>query len=170
MTFESDLLEQAKDLAEKEPQKPKQASLKRAVSAAYYALFHFLVSEAASFMVKGTGQKGIRLVFQRAFVHGHMKKVAVSFAGGTVPDHWKGPMARQPVSRELKQVSTAFVDLQAARHEADYDLTHHLSRKDALDLIERSKRAITAWRKIRGTLEANVFLAALLVNERIPKS
>jgi len=46
MPFAEDLLEQAKHLANREPKRPEQASLRRAVSTAYYALFHLLVSEA----------------------------------------------------------------------------------------------------------------------------
>lgn len=48
MPFPDDLLEQAYDLAQKEATDPKQASLRRAVSTAYYALFHLLVEEAVS--------------------------------------------------------------------------------------------------------------------------
>ena len=40
MSFPNDLLEQARHLANREPKRPKQASLRRAVSTAYYALFH----------------------------------------------------------------------------------------------------------------------------------
>jgi hypothetical protein len=43
----SDLIEQAQHLAKREPNRPRQASLRRAVSTAYYALFHMLISDAA---------------------------------------------------------------------------------------------------------------------------
>lgn len=36
------LLEQAEHLLDVDPRKPKQASLRRAMSAAYYSLFHLL--------------------------------------------------------------------------------------------------------------------------------
>ena len=45
MAFHQDLLKQAIQLARNESRKPKQASLRRAVSTAYYALFHFLIYE-----------------------------------------------------------------------------------------------------------------------------
>jgi hypothetical protein len=47
MSFPNDLLEQARHLANREPKRPKQASLRRAVSTAYYALFHLLGIETA---------------------------------------------------------------------------------------------------------------------------
>src|ERR1700722_19345356 len=47
MSFPIDLLEQARHLANREPKRPKQASLRRAVSTAYYAIFHLLSIETA---------------------------------------------------------------------------------------------------------------------------
>jgi hypothetical protein len=47
VSFPNDLLEQARHLANREPRRPKQASLRRAVSTAYYALFHLLSIETA---------------------------------------------------------------------------------------------------------------------------
>ena len=41
-----ELLEQARRLALLDRRRPKQANLRRAVSAAYYSLFHFLVDES----------------------------------------------------------------------------------------------------------------------------
>ncbi len=46
MPLAQDLLEQARHLANREPKRPKQASLRRAVSRAYYALFHLLTAAA----------------------------------------------------------------------------------------------------------------------------
>ena len=46
-----DLLEQAVRLAKLDVKKPKQANLRRAISSAYYALFHMLVDEACRVQV-----------------------------------------------------------------------------------------------------------------------
>lgn len=69
MAFADDLLEQAHHLARREKKKPKQASLRRAVSTAYYALFHLLVAAAVA------NWKNIeqRPDLARAFEHGRMK-------------------------------------------------------------------------------------------------
>jgi hypothetical protein len=48
MGFADDLLEQAYHLLNKDGDDPKEASLRRAVSTAYYALFHLLIDEAVS--------------------------------------------------------------------------------------------------------------------------
>ena len=53
MTLARDLLEQATYLSQREKTRPKQASLRRAVSAAYYAVFHLLNSEAVDILEEG---------------------------------------------------------------------------------------------------------------------
>lgn len=169
MSYSSDLLAQARHLAGKEPRRPKQASLRRAVSAAYYSLFHLLVSEAASSMLRGRERSGIHPVFRRAFVHRHMRGVAESFKDGTVPKAWQAPMGGAPVSEDLRDVASAFVDLQEARHEADYDFGRRFIRSEVRDLIEAAERAASSWQNVRGDPEGQVFLTALLINERIPK-
>ena len=47
MSLASDLLDQANTLAGLDPKKPKQASLRRAISAAYYSGFHLLIDDGA---------------------------------------------------------------------------------------------------------------------------
>ena len=69
MAFHNDLLEQAIGLVHKEPKKPKQASLRRAVSTANYALFHMLISEASANWNRAT----LRTALGRAFDHSIMK-------------------------------------------------------------------------------------------------
>jgi hypothetical protein len=46
MSLHMDLLQQARRLARLDPNRPRQANLRRAVSAAYYALFHYLIDQA----------------------------------------------------------------------------------------------------------------------------
>ena len=46
MSAHGDLLQQAFHLATIDAKKPKQANLRRAVSSAYYAVFHLLIDEA----------------------------------------------------------------------------------------------------------------------------
>jgi len=51
MSLARDLLEQAQHLSRREPRRPRQASLRRAISAAYYAMFHLMVQEATTLLV-----------------------------------------------------------------------------------------------------------------------
>ena len=58
MSLPRDLLAQATLLATKEPRRPRQASLRRSVSASHYALFHLLVDTAARRLVSGNDRQG----------------------------------------------------------------------------------------------------------------
>ena len=77
MSLALDLLEQARHLSRREPRRPRQVSLRRAISAAYYALFHLMIQEATGILV---ARPELRTKFARAFEHGEMKAVSRAFA------------------------------------------------------------------------------------------
>ena len=111
MSFAEDLLEQAYHLSNKDGSTPKQASLRRAVSTAYYALFHLLIDEA----VGKWGVEHQRGTLARTFEHGSMSKVCEEFVKGFY-------IAKEPPDLlPLKNVAQTFSDLQQQRHIADYD-------------------------------------------------
>lgn len=161
MTLHRDLMHQARMLARHEPRRPKQASLRRAVSAAYYALFHLLTSEAADRLITGPGREFLRAVLRRAFDHATMKETCREIVKPNAGKLAKG-MDGIAVPVALKDVAEAFVELQQARHEADYDSFRTFTRAEALDLVDLAEQAFTNWRAIRRTIPADVFLAALL--------
>src|SRR5258708_8316828 len=73
MGYADDLLELAQLLANLEPTNPRQACLRRAVSTAYYALFHLLISEATL----NWGRLELRSELGRIFEHGRMKNASM---------------------------------------------------------------------------------------------
>ncbi|MBM3551191.1 MAG: hypothetical protein FJX45_05355 [Alphaproteobacteria bacterium] len=100
-------------MAINEPRRPKQASLRRAVSAAYYAIFHLLVEDAAR-QLATANPAGLREKIRRAFAHTEMKKVCRDFArtkNRAPPDNLKTFLSTR-LSPELISVAGAFVDLQ----------------------------------------------------------
>ena len=160
MSLAEDLLDQAEHLARKERKKPKQASLRRSISTTYYALFHFLI-DAAVKEVPRASRPGLR----RAFTHAAMKNISQSFAAGKpdLPHPLKSSPAT-PVPTNLRQVAGAFVNLQDARHEVDYDLTLRFTRSEALDHLSTARDAISAWKQIQhqDTDQARLYLFCLL--------
>jgi hypothetical protein len=84
MSFANDLLEQSYHLAHRDTGTPKQASLRRAVSTACYAIFHLLIDEA----VNAWSVERQRGVLARTFDHGRMKGVCddvlKTVAGGAI--------------------------------------------------------------------------------------
>jgi hypothetical protein len=153
MAFADDLLEQAEFLANREAIEPKQASLRRAVSAAYYALFHLLIDEA----VGNWGVARQRSVLARTFDHAKMKGVCETH----VTSFYKA--GKPPASVPLKNVAQTFGTLQQQRHIADYDNGFVWPRTDAVAQIDLVGAAFADWRGIRGTDEAQDFLLALFL-------
>ena len=156
-----DLLEQAKRLATLDVKKPKQASLRRAISAAYYAVFHLLVDEACRVQIGAQhNQAPFRQVLGRAFAHGVMKEACKSFGGGTLK---KGVAKGLPVGftipGEIRELADTFVDLQEKRHLADYDLTERFKRSDVLMLIKQVEQRVEDFRNLATSNEKRFLLA-----------
>jgi hypothetical protein len=129
-----DLLSQAVALARIDPKRPKQANLRRAVSAAYYALFHYLVREACYVQIGSQHQQaGFRHVLARGYSHQVMKQACASFGGGTLKDAVKKGLplnaaGHYAIVKPIQLIAAAFVELQEKRHLADYDLTERFER------------------------------------------
>jgi len=161
LTLYADLLEQASHLASREPKKPRQASLRRAVSAAYYSLFHLLLYEATHRFFPNEPED-LRARASRAFSHGEARTVCEMFSSGTgIKD-----LTSDPLEPQLIDVAASFVQLQEARHQADYDLTESFDRVQVLGYVRQARQAAVSWKAIRETPNANVFLAALLLHNR----
>ena len=164
MALHDDLLDQADHLASREPKKPRQASLRRAVSAAYYALFHLLAAEGAQRLVPAQPTL-LRAQVRRAYVHTNMKEVCQQFSRRHLPAAL-APLLTSPIEADLVAVAEAFVALQEARHEADYDFTATFNRIDVLQKVQRARAAVASWQAVRSKPNATVFLAALLLQRQ----
>jgi uncharacterized protein (UPF0332 family) len=160
MGYPEDLLEHANDLCQLNPGAvPRQADLRRAVSAAYYALFHLLTMEAAN----NWTHESQRYRFARFFDHGPMskrcdevKKRLKERPGNKPNDPETGAYAK------LQTVADAFIDLQDKRESADYDNSRQWTQSEALEAVVLSKTAIATWTEIRGTEIAQDFLFDLI--------
>ena len=162
MSLQSDLLKQARFLARKEPKKPTQASLRRSVSASYYALFHLLIEEATKLMLSGHARAPLRDSLARAFHHSAMKQTAVEFTKPSMSLKLASGFNRQPVQQQLMDVASSFVQLQEARHDADYNRALRFTRREVLDLADMTEQAFKDWSQVRGSLQADTFLTGLL--------
>ena len=134
------------------------ARIRRSISTSYYALFHFLLNEAA---VRTVGSHGFllrrRRIFARSLTHAGMKAALEKIKGDRVDpsvadflrdvDVAPGPVEPPPFAQTMAK---AFLDAQAKRHDADYDLNASLSEQDARLLRMRVDRAITAWLEASG--------------------
>ena len=162
VSLHADLLKQAKLFAGKEPRRPLQASLRRAVSASYYALFHLLVDEATKRMLSGRNRDALRDCLARAFSHDVMKQVAQQFSSNGLSPKLIPGLNGQTLQPQLVGIASSFVDLQQARHEADYDRARRFTRREVLDLVDQAEQAFADWKVVRKSIQADTFLAGLL--------
>ena len=124
--------------------------MRRAVSAAYYALFHLLTSEAAGNW-KNINQQ---VRFARMFDHGKMKSASSKISNRkALPDP-----ALVTIFDNLKLVADNFVTLQQQRHSADYDNSKIWSRTQVFEAIIQAQDAMKAWMIIRSDGMAQDFL------------
>ena len=142
-----DLIATAKDLVNRSGRKPRQSDLKRALSTAYYALFHTLAKCCADVMIGTNSQtrKAWQQVY-RALDHNFAKNAC---------QH--GNISKFP--KEIQDFANAFVALQSKRHSADYDPYSRVYKSQVLvDLANaelvmrglhsapaRHRRAFAAW-------------------------
>jgi uncharacterized protein (UPF0332 family) len=161
-----DLLEQAKHLARRDPKRPKQASLRRAISTAYYALFHLLVSET----VRNWKHAGSRDELARMFEHTNMRTACVN-KRNELKTQLKtvtktAPLPNVTVLQRLHLVAETFVDMHAEREKADYDYSATWTRTEAVSMVTTVESAFKAWQAIRNEDAAQAFLFTLLQKKR----
>ncbi|MEM8835465.1 MAG: hypothetical protein AAGD00_06560 [Planctomycetota bacterium] len=179
MGFVDDLIEQAEHLAKRDDSKPKQANLRRAVSTAYYALFHELCEQAVT-TVASTGSTAslLRARLRRSIDHAQVRQAADWFK-----DPGKGKLKQHapalddvrqqpgsPLQVELSQVAEKFIELREARHHADYDFSKAIPRDEAKRLISDANSAVRALRGLdKSDEDRRLFLLACLLGSRLNK-
>ena len=124
-----DLIEAARGLTELSRRRPAQANLRRAVSTAYYAMFHRLARVAADSLVGKRRNEAWHQVY-RALEHGSARKACGN---------------KQAMSRfacQIQGFASTFVTLQHLRHNADYALEARHEKLDVLVVIDKAEDAI----------------------------
>jgi hypothetical protein len=114
------------------------ARIRRSISTTYYALFHFLLEEVAIRIV-GTHNdlRRRRRILARTITHRGAKaaldKVRGANVHASIEDFVRPPGVVGLVAPPLfaRNLANAFIDAQAKRHDADYDLNKTLSELDA---------------------------------------
>ena len=136
------------------PGRPRQAMLKKAVSAAYYAMFHALCYSNANVLMGGSARSvhlpGWARIY-RALDHGAAKDRLLQH--------------RSAASFGVQHFGLVFSVLQENRHLADYDPNARFYRDDTLSLIDRAEDAIRAFLST-GELERRELAAVILMRGR----
>lgn len=161
MGIADEFLDLADRLARPASIDPEQASLRRGVSTAYYALFHLLAGEAGQLWQGGSAASRQRV--ERALDHTAMKEVSQTFSQ-TQWTNWNGQPVALPA--DLRSVANAFVSLQQERHEADYNSGRSWAPAEAQSKVKQARLAFQQWRAVRTQPVAQDFLLSLFVGEK----
>jgi uncharacterized protein (UPF0332 family) len=153
MPFPDHLLEQAQFLANLDTRRPRQANLRRAVSTAYYALFHLLTTASVANWKKARQ----RAALARVFEHRKMNDACTKTRNKQFPNPNHASVGH------LRIVASTFIQLQQFRHSADYDNSKNWTRTEVLAHIELTAAAFDSWNAIAKDLIAEDFLLQLLV-------
>jgi uncharacterized protein (UPF0332 family) len=148
------LIPTARKLAIASPLKPRQAELKRAVSTAYYALFQAFARSGADMLVRVAAGRpeGAWVHVYRALDHGFAKHACREARNSGFP-------------AELVECAIEFIELQDARHEADYDPRARLTRAETLYWVRRAEAAIARLQEAPRD-ERRAFAVHLLMRRR----
>ena len=126
-----DLIETARRLTESSAAQPTQADLRRAVSTAYYALFHCLAGAAADLLTGASSRSREWHQVYRALEHGKARSACQQ----------QDVMRAFPL--EVRAFGDTFIDLQKARQHADYAHEGEYSRPEVLATINAAEDAIS---------------------------
>jgi hypothetical protein len=163
----SDLLSAARTLCDMSGAgAPTDAHFRRAVSTAYYALFHKIVRSAAErFMGPGQEDTAAFSFLYRAFDHKGMKVTCEALQSSTLSRTYQNHLHRTDVSAEMRDFAGILPNLQAARHKADYDPSVQFFPSDAAALIDSAELAIQAFDRIPPGERTDI-LALMMVGAR----
>lgn len=169
MAYSDHLIEQARQLVGADRTRPRQANLRRAVSSAYYAVFHETIDQAVTLFMGGesaAGELGHRV--RRAFDHKKVLNAAKWFAAERdteMPESLRFLFAG--VTDDLRRFCEALAELQEERHRADYDLWRDFARPEAQRLVDAAGAAKDSIRRIKGDPATIAFLWACLLGDAV---
>lgn len=145
---------------------PRQADLRRAISNAYYAVFHAIVTEGADEFVGRTQRQTPRyaLVY-RSVDHRSLRRLCKEVAQKKLSDNFSKYEPPSGFGRELKGLATAVVDLQEKRHLADYDPLFRAGTSEAVSALVTARTALASLRNTSRP-RRKTFLSLLIFSPR----
>ena len=156
MPDSTELLDVARVLSNSDsPTGSSDAERRRAVSSVYYAVFHRLLRDAAGrFVGADQTETAAYAIIYRSFDHRQIR---------TVCEGLKAPALK--VSPNMRRFAEAFLELQEARHRADYNPDARFFPTEVSTLIGRGEAAMEAFSNIESSEKTDI-LALMMVRGR----
>jgi len=146
--------------------RPRQVDLRRAISTAYYGLFHFILASLADeFVAARNRATNLYALVYRSVDHRALKDLCVEAKKQTPSGRYARYLPPGGFGPDVQSFAAAAIELQERRHSADYDPQARFRRSDVQAVIDGAKNAVgllnTATRERRKT-----FLTLLLCPPR----
>lgn len=135
------------------PGRPRQIMLRKAVSSAYYALFHALCSSNANAVI-GMSPRVDRRAWSRTYR---------ALEHGVAKNRMMQHIVNLPAG--MQSFARTFSNLQERRHEADYDPDSRFRRSNVIALIDRAETAIEGFYAADAS-ERRSFATLVLLRDR----
>jgi hypothetical protein len=161
------LLDQAAALITPPPAgPPRQVDVRRAISAAYYAVFHMMMAEAADTMVGRVhrGTPGYVLVYRSAD-HKGLRMVCEIAQRHEAPQRYRTFVPNPGFCEDVRALGRAVISLQERRNTADYDPTNQFRTVHGNQAIDLARTALRHWASAPDA-ERRTFLMLLLFPPR----
>jgi hypothetical protein len=142
-----DLIAQAAKLIRPPPKGPPlQVDLRRAISAAYYGVFHATLTAVADTFIGRVHRGSPRYTLAYRFVeHGRLKTFCEVARRSPLPPKYQPYGPQGGFNADIQGFASAAAALQDNRHEADYDPRRRFRTSDALLAVNTARAALTHW-------------------------
>lgn len=146
---------------------PRQVDIRRAISAAYYGLFHFTLTALADEFVGASHQANARYaLIYRSVDHRTLRKTCEESQRQTPTDRFRPYMPSGGFEPGIRNFATTTIDLQARRHSADYNPQPRFKTLDAKVAIAAARSALQQFSQV-GLVQRKMFLTLLLCPPRV---
>lgn len=123
---------------------PRQADLRRAISAAYYAVFHLVLTAMADEFVGVSKRDDMRYVLvYRSLDHRSLREHCQNVVKPVMPAKLVPFAPSNGWGTEIQAFAGVVIELQEKRHLADYDPNFRVKTSDVRLAIATARRAIT---------------------------
>jgi hypothetical protein len=144
----------------------RQVDLRRAVSAAYYGLFHTATIAASDYVVsKSRRNQAEWALVSRSVGHTELRELCKAISNP--PKKYQHLIPAAGFSAALKDYASAVVDLQQKRHDSDYNPLAVFRVSDCRNLVSSARKAEFQFKSIGVDAdERRIFVCLLLFSPR----
>jgi hypothetical protein len=145
---------------------PRQVDIRRAISAAYYAVFHATLAAAADeFVGKTKRTTPVYALAYRSVDHRWLRELCFELKKPTPSRRFAAFLPNSGLGANIQAFASAVVELQEKRHAADYDPLIRVRSSDAILAVSVGRTALDRFDSA-SAMRRRAFLGLLLFPPR----